>query len=89
MVKFNELPLGKLIRSKKGSNRCFHTYEHGEVLQSYNTIVAARCNGEIYFTRWHDCSPTTKKQVTDWSGISTTARREGLESGVYTLLDAK
>ena len=87
-MKLQDLPLGKHLHSKFGSNRIFHLYENGEVLQSYSTIVAARCGGKYYFTDDHNCSVTTAKQVTQWSGISTAERNKGLKSGKYLPLEA-
>jgi hypothetical protein len=52
--------------------------------QSYGTLIAIRMNGGfLYLTDSHDCSKTTSKYATQWTGWSTAERRRGLESGKF------
>ena len=56
-------------------------FENGNLLQSYDTVVAARVNGKLYFSLAYDYSRTTSKYVTQWSGVDTKKRRKMLDSG--------
>lgn len=58
-------------------------HENGIAFQSYSTLIAVRMNGYLYLTDSHDCSKTTSKYATEWTGFSTKERREGLKSGKF------
>lgn len=59
------------------------SFENGRVFQSYETIIAVRLNGQLYLTSSHDCSNTTSKYATEWTGYNTRERRDGLKSGKF------
>ena len=61
--------------------------ENGTAFQSYSTLIAVHMNGRLYLTRDHDCSNTTSKYATEWTGYSTKERRAGLESGEFILIE--
>ena len=57
--------------------------DNGIAFQSYGSLIAVRMNGYLYLTDYHDCSNTTSKYATEWTGFSTKERREGLKSGKF------
>ena len=56
-------------------------YNNGIAFQSYGTLIAVRMNGYLYLTDYHDCSKTTSKYATAWTGWNTKERRDGLRVG--------
>lgn len=72
--------LGTFVRTTRDSSRStILVYENGTQLQSYNTVVAARCKGTLYLYPEHEYSKTTCKHVTQWCGYSTAERRSMLD----------
>lgn len=65
------------------ANQFDAVHENGISFQSYDTLIAVRMNGYLYLTNSHDCSNTTSKYATSWTGFSTKERREGLKSGRF------
>lgn len=63
------------------------TFQNGEALVSYSTMVAAKINNKYYFTAKHDCSQTTCKHVIDWCGLGVLVRRVMIESGEAVLVE--
>jgi len=63
-------------------------FEHGCVFQSYHTFIGARVDGKLYLSEEHNCSTTTSKYCTIWSGYDPKERRKGLENGtIHKLVD--
>lgn len=56
-------------------------YNNGIAFQSYSTLIAVWFNGQLYLTEHHDCSKTTSKYATEWTGLTTKERRNGLLDG--------
>ena len=84
--------LGKFLRvenvpSRNGCgsapNQFVLTYEHGEVFQSYRTVVGICVDGKYYFGTYHTCSNTTSSHVKRWCGYTAKERREGIASGEF------
>ena len=64
-----------------GANKCEIITENGKYLQSYKSIVAKKCFGEItLYPKW-DYSRTTAKHVGQWLGISCKEIREKIKQG--------
>ena len=66
-----------------GENKCEIDMENGtgRYLQSYKSIVAKKCFGEItLYPKW-DYSRTTAKHVGQWLGISCKEIREKIKQG--------
>ena len=66
-----------------GDNKCEIVMDNGTVkyLQSYKSIVAKKCFGEItLYPKW-DYSHTTAKHVGQWLGISCKDIREKIKQG--------
>ena len=66
-----------------GANKCEIDMENGtgKYLQSYKSIVAKKCFGEItLYPKW-DYSRTTAKHVGQWLGISSKEIREKIKQG--------
>ena len=63
-------------------------FEHGNVFQSYNSLIGIRTGGKLYLTDQHDCSVTTSKWCKEWCGRNTEERRRGLKEERYFLLDS-
>ena len=66
-----------------GENKCEIDMENGtgRYLQSYKSIVAKQCFGEISLYPEWDYSRTTAKHVGQWLGISSKEIREKIEQG--------
>lgn len=62
------------------------TMENGRAFQSYDSLIAVRYKGKLYLTNRHDYSNTTSKYATEWTGLTTKERREGLKNGVFVLI---
>jgi hypothetical protein len=62
-------------------------HENGIAFQSYSSLIAVRMNGYLYLTNAHDYSNTTSKYATEWTGLTTKERREGLKSGKFILIE--
>lgn len=56
-------------------------HENGIAFQSYGSLIAVRMNGYLYLTDYHDYSKTTSKYATEWTGLNTSERRDGLANG--------
>ena len=66
-----------------GENKCEIDMENGNsrYLQSYKSIVAKKCFGEItLYPKW-DYSHTTAKHVGQWLGMSCKEIREKVKQG--------
>ena len=64
-----------------GANKCEIITENGKYLQSYKSIVAKKCFGEItLYPKW-DYSRTTAKHVGQWLEISSKEIREKIKQG--------
>ena len=64
-----------------GANKCEIITEKGKYLQSYKSIVAKKCFGEItLYPKW-DYSRTTAKHVGQWLGMSCKEIREKIKQG--------
>lgn len=63
------------------------TFQNGEALVSYSTMVAAKINNKYYFTTKHDCSQTTNYHVRTWCGLGAQVRRAMIESGEAVLIE--
>ena len=55
--------------------------ENGIAFQSYQSLIAVKMNGYLYLTDYHDYSKTTSKYCNEWTGLSTSERRDGLANG--------
>lgn len=79
-------------RSTKGDavrNQYELQYENGTAFQSYETLIAIRVGGKLYFTKHHACSKTTSKYCSQWCGYSPEERKKGLKSGQFgSLVDS-
>ena len=62
------------------------TCQNGSALQSYDSLIAVRVGDTLYLTDRHDFSVTTSKYATEWTGLTTKERREGLKNGVFVLI---
>lgn len=62
-------------------------HENGRAFQSYDSLIAVRVGGTLYLTDRHDFSNTTSKYATEWTGLTTKERREGLKSGEFVLIE--
>ena len=60
--------------------------QNGSAFQSYDSLIAVRVGGTLYLTANHDFSQTTSKYATEWTGLTTKERREGLKNGVFVLI---
>ena len=87
MCKINEIGLGCFVSARNEGKTITLFFEHGKVLQSYNTIVAANVRGTLYLSPAHDCSNTTCRHVKGFCGLSSKERIEGLEDGTIKQLD--
>lgn len=63
------------------------TFQNGEALVSYSTMVAAKINNKYYFTAKHDCSQTTNYHVRAWCRLGAPERRTMIQSGEATLVE--
>jgi hypothetical protein len=80
--RITEIGLGGFISAKNtGRNVIELTFEHGTVLQSYSTAVAAKIGRQLYLSQAHDSSVTTNKHVKQFTGLSAEERRRGLADG--------
>lgn len=61
-----------------------HTsYENGcELFYSYKTLVAVKDSDRLYFNE-KDYTRTTSKQLTQWSGLTSKARKDGIKHGIF------
>lgn len=62
-------------------------FEHGEVFQSYRSLIGARINGRLYLTDRHDYSVTTGRFCGAWCGLNAKERRKGLADGTITMVE--
>lgn len=60
-----------------------------KLLQSYDSLVALKYNGDLYLGKDHDYSKTTSKYVTMFTGLTTKERRQGLKNGTIKELNEK
>ena len=68
-------------RSGRGvANQFEIDYENGSAFQSYRSLIAVRCNGNLYLTDRHDYSATTCKYANEWVGYTAAERRKMLEN---------
>lgn len=65
------------------ANQFESVHRNGTSFQSYETLIAVRLGGKLYLTDAHDCSKTTSKYATEWTGYNTSERRIGLEEGRF------
>lgn len=82
---FSELQkqLGNFVRvTDKGARYACIEFEHGQVFQSYNSIVGVRIGCKYYFGALHDYSNTTNRQMINWCGMTAQERRNALQSGI-------
>ena len=86
--------LGKFVsvsnmdgQSGKVPNQFIIKYENGTIFQSYESIIAVKCNG-LYLTDKHDCSVTTSKYCLQFTNYTTKERKKGLEEGTIRKLIA-
>jgi hypothetical protein len=66
-------------------NQFIITYENGEIFQSYDSIIAVKCNG-LYLSDKHDYSATTNKYCIQFTNYNTKERHQGLENGTIRKL---
>ena len=71
----------------KAPNQFIIEFENGRVLQSYETPVAAKCNGQLYFGSYHDYSATTNRFVKDFCGRNKNERNKLLENDEAILFE--
>lgn len=71
----------------KAPNQFIITYENGQVFQSYKSLCAAKVDGKLYLTRYHDYSCTTSLHVTKWTGLNTQDRRKGIADGRFITIE--
>lgn len=97
-IKYSELceKLGKFIRVEnldsrngcgKAPNQFELTFENGFVMQSYNSIIGAKIDGQYYFTNYHDYSNTTSSHCTRWCMYNCKERRKGLENEKFIFIE--
>jgi hypothetical protein len=81
--------LGTFKKCYKGdkASEIIIEFENGTVLQSYTTIVAARCKGKLYIFPQHDCSNVTNSSVKAFTGYSVADRRKMIENGECVYVD--
>lgn len=63
------------------------TFQNGEALVSYSTMVAAKIDNKYYFTAKYDCSRTTCRHVKDWCGIGIRTQRAMIKNGFAVLIN--
>lgn len=68
-------------------NQFIITFENGRVLQSYQSLVAAKVNGERFVTTSHDYSQTTNRFVKDFWGMNKAQRLKALECEELTMIE--
>lgn len=75
--------LGSFEKVKQGEvkNELWLDFEHGWLLQSYDSPVVARCGGKWYFFPDNDYSATTNRMVIRACGMNMPQRRVALEKG--------
>lgn len=88
MCKINEIGLGSFVSAKNCGKSTILFFEHGRVLQSYQTVVAANVRGELYLSDAHGCSATTNRHVKDFCGLTKQEREKMLEDGTIKHLEA-
>lgn len=69
------------VRQGEVKNELWLDFEHGWLLQSYDSPVVARCGGKWYFFPDHDYSNTTNRMVIRACGMNMPQRRVALEKG--------
>lgn len=76
--------LGEIKSIEQGSmlNAALIKCEHGTIVQSYSTWVAAMCNGKLYLFPKHAFSNTTNKHIIFYYGLNKQARIKALENEV-------
>ena len=67
---------------KNGTKTVVIECENGDMLQSYQTVVAATCCGKLYLFPKHACSNTTNRHLIEYCGLNKSARLEALENEV-------
>ena len=68
-------------------NQFIIEYENGTIFQSYESIIAVKCNG-LYLTEKHDFSATTSKYCLQFTNYTKKERNQGLENGTIRKLIA-
>ena len=68
-------------------NQFIIKYENGTIFQSYESIIAVKCNG-LYLTDKHDYSATTNKYCLQFTNYTKKERNQGLENGTIRKLIA-
>ena len=57
------------------------TFDKGSVFQSYATVIAFWINGQLYLSKYHDCSNTTCLYCKRWTRLTTQERKKGIANG--------
>lgn len=59
----------------------------GRAFQSYNTIIAAVSNGNVYLTKDYNCSTTTSKYCNQFLGMTSKERDAKIKSGEIKIVE--
>lgn len=68
-------------------NQTIVVFDNGNILLSYNTIIAIKLNHQIYLTDKWDYSQTTGRHRNDYLGIDIVETRIRIKDGTYKLLN--
>lgn len=77
----------KGVENFYNKNQFLLRYQHGEIFQSYNTIIGIKIKEQIYLTPSHTYSMTTSKHTTLWCGFDKKERLKQIENGKIILID--